>query len=311
MRILVTGGAGFIGSHITDALIERGHDVHVLDDLSGGKRSLVNPAATFHQMDIRSGEVGLLWSEHRFEVMFHLAAQMDVRRSVSDPSFDADVNLRGFLNLMEAGKEAGLRKVVFSSTGGAIYGEPVTVPQDENHRLNPLSPYGITKLCTEKYLAFYKHVYGIEYVALRYGNVYGPRQNPHGEAGVVAIFAERMLKGEKPVVNGDGLQTRDYVFVKDVVAANMQALEFEGSETFNIGTSVETDVVTLYRLLRDILSPGMSVEHGPAKAGEQQRSVLSWEHAADKLNWAPRVKVEEGLVQTAEWFKGQFQEFRT
>ncbi len=303
MKVLVTGGAGFIGSHVCDALIRNGHDVHVLDDLSGGFKEQVPTEATLHVMDIRDDEVAEVWQEHRFEVLFHLAAQMDVRRSVADPRFDADVNVGGFLNLMEAGRANGLKKVIFSSTGGAIYGEPDFVPQTEAHALQPLSPYGITKLCTEKYLFFYENTHGIEYVALRYGNVYGPRQNPHGEAGVVAIFCERMLDGTQPVVNGDGKQTRDYVHVKDVVAANLAALRYQGCGLFNVGTSVETDVVTLFEILRDELAPQMPTQHGPGKPGEQRRSVLSFEHTRDELGWSPTVDVKLGLQETARWFR--------
>jgi UDP-glucose 4-epimerase len=235
--------------------------------------------------------------------MYHLAAQMDVRRSVSDPRYDADVNVGGLLNLMEAGRENGLKKVIFSSSGGAIYGEPEFAPQTEEHPLQPLSPYGITKLCSEKYLFFYEDTHGIEYVALRYGNVYGPRQNPHGEAGVVAIFCERMLDGKQPVINGDGRQTRDYVHVRDVVAANIAALDYRGSGIFNVGTSVETDVVLLFETLRDELAPEMPTENGPGKPGEQRRSVLSYERTKQSLNWHPSRDVREGLVETARWFR--------
>ena len=305
LKILVTGGAGFIGSHVCDALLRAGHRVHVIDDLSGGYLEQVPDGATLHKMDIRDPAVHSLWEEHGFEVMYHLAAQMDVRRSVADPRFDADVNVGGLLNLMEAGRKSGLRKVVFSSTGGAIYGEPVTAPQDENHPLQPLSPYGITKLCSEKYLYFYEDTHGIEFVALRYGNVYGPRQNPHGEAGVVAIFCERMLDGKQPVVNGDGRQTRDYVNVADVVRANMLALQYEGSGIFNVGTGVETDVVTLFEVLRDELAPEMPTEHGPGKPGEQRRSVLSYAHTENVLGWAPTIDVRTGLTETARWFRAR------
>lgn len=303
MKILVTGGAGFIGSHVCDALLAEGHEVHVLDDLSGGFEEQVPGGATLHRMDIRDAGVEALWQEHGFEVMYHLAAQMDVRRSVADPRFDADVNVGGLLNLMEAGRKNGLKKVVFSSTGGAIYGEPNSVPQTEDHALQPLSPYGITKLCSEKYLFFYEDTHGIEYVALRYGNVYGPRQNPHGEAGVVAIFCERMLDGKQPVVNGDGKQTRDYVHVRDVVAANIAVLNHEGSGIFNVGTSVETDVVTLFEILRDELAPHMPTEHGPGKPGEQRRSVLSYDHTRHELGWSPTIDVKAGLQETARWFR--------
>ena len=302
-RILVTGGAGFIGSHIADALAADGHDVHVLDDLSGGTRQNVPPAATLHVMDIRSAEAADLFEEHRFDILVHHAAQMDVRRSVADPRFDADVNIGGLINLMEAGRKNGLQKVVFASTGGAIYGEPAYAPQDEEHPLNPLSPYGITKLSSEKYLYFYQEQYGIAHVALRYGNVYGPRQNPHGEAGVVAIFSERLLAGEPTVVNGDGKQTRDYVFVRDVVSANLAAIEYDGSGIFNVGTGVETDVNTLFRTLRDLVDPEIEENHGPGKPGEQKRSVLGYDLARTELGWEPTVSVEEGLAATLSWFR--------
>ena len=303
MKILVTGGAGFIGSHIADALIEKGHEVHVLDNLSGGKSGQVPRRAIFHELDIRDKAIEEIWRDHQFEVMYHLAAQMDVRKSVADPGFDADVNIRGLLNLMEAGRNNGLKKVVFSSTGGAIYGEPERVPQDETHTLQPLSPYGITKLCSEKYLHFYKSSYGIDYVALRYGNVYGPRQNPHGEAGVVAIFSDRMLDGKQPSIYGDGLQTRDYVFVADVVNANMLALDFGGSDIFNVGTGVETNVIQLFRTLRDVLAPDMNEVHAPGKPGEQKRSVLDYTKSKEILGWIPQIQVGQGLNVVAKWFE--------
>jgi len=305
MKILVTGGAGFIGSHVSDALLEAGHEVHIIDDLSGGSAENIHSDAQFHQLDIRSPEVKQLWQNEQFETLYHFAAQMDVRKSVADPSYDADVNIRGLINLMEAGRDNSLRKVVFASTGGAIYGEPDYVPQDEQHVMQPLSPYGIAKLSSEKYLFFYSDTYSIPFVALRYGNVYGPRQNPHGEAGVVAIFSERLLDGEQPVINGDGRQTRDYVFVSDIVDANLKALSHEGSGIFNIGTGVETDVVELFSILRDELAPEAPIEHGPGKAGEQKRSVLSYDLAASELGWRPNVDVNEGLVTTAEWFRNR------
>ncbi|PIQ63169.1 MAG: UDP-glucose 4-epimerase [Bacteroidetes bacterium CG12_big_fil_rev_8_21_14_0_65_60_17] len=305
MTILVTGGAGFIGSHIVDALLAAGHDVHILDDLSGGFRHNVPPGAILHESDVRDPDLANLWKEYGYEVVFHLAAQMDVRRSVADPAFDADVNIGGLLNVLEAGRSRGLRHVIFSSTGGAIYGEPQYVPQDEEHLLNPLSPYGITKLCSEKYLHFYHHTYDISWTALRYGNVYGPRQNPHGEAGVVAIFAQRLLAGLPTVVNGDGQQTRDYVHVRDVVAANMAALEKRCVGTINIGTGVETNVNQLFRIVRDTVAPGVAVKHGPGKPGEQRRSVLSWAKAQRSLDWKPTIGVEDGLRETAAWFMQQ------
>ena len=302
-KVLITGGAGFIGSHIADALVAQGHDVHILDDLSSGARENIPAPAILHVLDVRSREAAELMRAEEFEVLVHHAAQMDVRRSVADPRFDADVNIGGLLNLMEAGRESGLKKVVFASTGGAIYGEPEYTPQDEQHPLKPLSPYGIAKLSSEKYLFFYKEQYGIDYVALRYGNVYGPRQNPHGEAGVVAIFSERLLNGDPTVVNGDGLQTRDYVFVRDVVAANLAALVYPGSGVFNVGTGVETDVNTLFRTLRDLVDPSITENHGPAKPGEQRRSVLGYELARKELGWTPTVDVQEGLAATLAYFE--------
>jgi len=306
MKILVTGGAGFIGSHVAEALLAEGHSVHVIDDLSGGKEENVPSEAVFHKADIRSDEIRPLFGEERFEMVVHHAAQMDVRRSVADPRFDADVNVLGFLNLMEAGRESGLRKVVFASTGGAIYGEPEYVPQNEQHPLRPLSPYGITKLCTERYLYYYEQEWSIPYVALRYANVYGPRQNPHGEAGVVAIFAERMLEGRQPVIYGDGEQTRDYVFVGDVVRANVRAVAFEGSGAFNVGTGKETNVNELFRKIRDRIDGTIEEVHEAGRPGEQRRSVLDYSHSSKVLGWQPRTTLEEGLDETVAWFKKKF-----
>lgn len=306
MKLLVTGGAGFIGSHVADALLKEDHEVHVLDDLSMGREENVPRRATFHRMDIRSEEVRGLFEREQFEGLVHHAAQMDVRKSVADPVFDADINVLGFLNLMEAGRENGLRKAIFASTGGAIYGEPEYAPQDEEHPLRPLSPYGITKLTTEKYLDFYQAQYDIDFVSLRYANIYGPRQNPHGEAGVVAIFTRMLLDGEQPTINGDGEQTRDYVYVGDVVRANLAALDYEGQETIiNIGTAQETSVNELFFELRKLTGAEVEEKHGPAKPGEQQRSVLSYERASKALGWTPQVSLGEGLEKTVDWFKEQ------
>ena len=306
--VLVTGGAGFIGSHVVDALLARGCDVHVVDDLSGGVRSNVPAAATFHHLDIQAAAVSELFAQHRFAALFHLAAQMDVRKSVADPQFDAKVNVLGLLNLMEAGRQHGLEKVVFASTGGAIYGEPDEAfngagPQPEEHPQRPLSPYGITKLVSEHYLRFYHNVHEIPYVALRFGNVYGPRQNPHGEAGVVAIFAQRMLRGEQPVINGPGTQTRDYVYVGDVVEAVMDGAAYAGADVFNVGTGVETDVNMLFRTINEHVGNATPEEHGAAKAGEQQRSVLDISKPKAVLGWSPKVDVTEGLARTVAWFR--------
>ncbi len=305
MKILVTGGAGFIGSHVVDHLVRSGHDVDILDDLSAGSEDNINVGANFYKLDIRSKEAYKLVSDRRYEVIVHHAAQMDVRKSVYDPSFDADVNIRGFLNLAEAGRHTGVKKFVFASTGGAIYGEPDYTPQDENHALLPLSPYGITKLCTEKYLYFYQQQYGIEYVSLRYGNIYGPRQNPHGEAGVIAIFAERLLRNEKLTVFGDGLQTRDYVFVTDVAEANLLATHHEGSGIFNVGTGVETNVNQLVESMAKITESSSEVAHQPERPGEQRRSVLSFKKLQDSMGWKPKVQMQEGLEKTIDWFRTQ------
>jgi len=306
MNILVTGGAGFIGSHITDAYIAEGHHVIVVDNLSGGVVENINAQAKFYQLDIRSEKLEDVFQKEKIDVVNHLAAQMDVRRSVSDPKFDASVNILGGLNLFESAKRHRVKKIIFSSTGGAIYGEQDYFPADEEHPTRPLSPYGITKLCTEKYLFFYKAVYGINHVILRYANVYGPRQNPHGEAGVVAIFCNKMLKGEQPVINGDGKQTRDYTFVSDVVKANVLALTYEGSNIYNIGTSRESDVNTLFLDLRNHLNPSCPEQHALAKAGEQQRSVISSKKIENELGWKFTVPLEEGLRLTAEYFRKKY-----
>lgn len=305
MKILITGGAGFIASHVADAYLAAGHEVTILDDLSGGRRENIPSGAKFHQMDIRDPAVASLLSDERFEVINHHAAQMDVRRSVADPAFDASVNILGFLNVMEAARRNGVRKIIFSSTGGAIYGEQDYFPADEQHPLRPLSPYGITKLTTEKYLYFYQSSYGIDSVILRYGNVYGPRQNPHGEAGVVAIFATRLIRREPTIINGDGRQTRDYVYIGDVVQANLHALAFQGSDIFNVGTGIEHTVNDLFRQLAKALRPDAPEAHGPAKAGEQQRSVITSEKMFRAFGWRPRTSLDDGLRLTADWFRTQ------
>jgi UDP-glucose 4-epimerase len=305
MNILVTGGAGFIGSNVADAFIAEGHNVCIIDNFSSGKDENVNPKAKVYRMDIRDAAVDAIFRDEKIDVMCHHAAQMDVRKSVADPQFDASVNVLGFLNLMEAGRKYHLKKVIFASTGGAIYGEQDHFPADENHPTRPLSPYGITKLVTEKYLFFYKEIYGIDHVILRYANIYGPRQSPHGEAGVVAIFTSKMLKGEQPVINGDGKQTRDYVFVGDVVKANLLALKYQGSTIFNIGTGIETDVNQLFRHLRTHTGSACKEEHVPAKAGEQMRSVISSKKIHEQLGWTPSMTIEEGLKKTVEFFKNK------
>ncbi len=298
MRIVVTGGAGFIASHVVDAYLEQGHDVTIIDDFSTGQQANINPQATIHRLDISDPLAAKLIAEVKPDVLNHHAAQMDVRRSVADPAFDARVNIIGFVNLLEACKDTGIKKVIFSSSGGAIYGDEQPIPASEEHATLPLSPYGVSKLSGEFYLTYYHLVFGLPYVALRYANVYGPRQSNHGEAGVVAIFISRFLAGQKPVINGDGKQTRDYVFVGDVVKANLAALETSYSGAVNIGTAKETDVVTLCRLLREALESSIEPVHGPAKTGEQRRSCLEISRAAKVLGWHPRTELKDGLAQT-------------
>ena len=305
MRILVTGGAGFIGSHIVDTYIEAGHEVFVVDDLSTGKIANLHPRAHFLHADILDLAVRKLISAEQIEVVNHHAAQMDVRRSVADPLFDARVNLLGMLNVLEGAREAKVKKVIFASSGGTVYGEQTAFPADENHATYPISPYGVSKRSGEHYLYFYSVEYGIPYIALRYANIYGPRQDPHGEAGVVAIFTLRLLSGDQPIINGDGEQTRDYVFVKDVARANLAALQADFCGPINIGTSIETDVNQLFQHLRTFTHSSLPKMHGPAKSGEQRRSVLAWNRAKTVLEWSPTVGVEEGLRQTVEFFRSQ------
>ena len=304
MRILVTGGAGFIGSHTVDALVERSHEVAILDDLSSGRRGRLNPRARFHQADLRdAGRVAEIMEQERPEAIYHLAAQMDVRRSVADPAFDAGINLVGLLNLMEAARGRGLRRVILASSGGAIYGEQDVFPCDEDHPCRPVSPYGVAKLASERYLFFYRNEYGIEYTALRYANVYGPRQDPHGEAGVVAIFCGRLLKDEPCTIYGDGRQSRDYVYVGDVAAANIAALENQAGGAFNVGTGIETDVNGLYAELAELAGVRKEAVYGAARPGEQRRSVISPGLAGRKLGWNPKISLREGLAATFEYFR--------
>lgn len=303
MKILITGGAGFIGSHIADRFLALGHQVTVLDNLSMGLKANVPGEAHFIEGDITDGTMlDALCKEHRFEVTVHLAAQMDVRQSVADPMFDLRVNVMGTLNLLQAGIESGLQRFIFASTGGAIYGEQKSFPADESHPTQPVSPYGISKLAAEKYIQFYHSHHGLGYAILRYGNVYGPRQNPHGEAGVVAIFSKKLVRGEAAIINGDGLQTRDYIYVDDVVAANVAALEYEGNLLMNVGTGIETDVVSLYAHLASIAGVDGPAEHGESKPGEQRRSVIDPARGKELAGWEPGVALADGLARTYSWF---------
>ncbi len=305
MKILVTGGAGFIGSHLTDAFIALGHEVVVVDNLVTGRKENLNPNAKFYEADIRSEQIATIFANEKFDVVCHQAAQMDVRKSVADPRYDADVNIIGTLNLLEQASKTGVQKILFASSGGAMYGEQEKFPADEEHRTWPASPYGITKLTCEKYIAFFGQNYGMKYGLMRYANVYGPRQSPHGEAGVVAIFTSRLLAGEQPIINGDGKQTRDYVYVGDVVRANVAALNYAHSDYFNIGTGVETDVNELFGHLNKITGNRAQEQHGEAKPGEQMRSVLDWSKAKRLLGWEPQMKLSDGLTETVKWFQNR------
>lgn len=305
MKILVTGGAGFIGSHIVDAYIQLGHEVHIVDNLVTGKRENINAKAKFIELDISAPEIADLLARERYEVINHHAAQMDVRKSVAEPAYDLNVNILGSVRLLQAGVEHGLKQFIFASSGGTVYGEQEYFPADESHPNRPISPYGVAKFSVEKYLYYYHVQFGLSYTAFRYANIYGPRQNPHGEAGVVAIFAERMLKGEPVTINGDGLQTRDYVHVEDVVKANVLALGKAESGVMNIGTAVESTVVDLFDIINESLNAGYERNYGPAKPGEQRRSVLDAGLTQRTLGWTPKWGIREGLNDTVKWFEGK------
>lgn len=304
MKILVTGGAGFIASHITDAFVNEGHQVVVLDDLSSGFEKNVNPKAKFVKGNICDKElVEKLFSGEKFDVINHHAAQMDVRRSVKDPAFDANTNIIGTINLLQNAIKFKVRKFMFASTGGAVYGEQSYFPADENHPQQPRSPYGISKLAVEKYLHFYNAEYGLNYTILRYANIYGPRQNPFGEAGVVAIFSTKLLKNEQPIINGSGEQTRDYVFVGDVVKANLLTLNDTENDVYNVGTGIETNVNQLFHKLNFIIGANKEEKHGPAAPGEQMRSVITSEKLFKKFGWKPSTNLDEGLKLTVDFFR--------
>ncbi|MDH7516568.1 MAG: GDP-mannose 4,6-dehydratase [Bacteroidota bacterium] len=305
MNILVTGGAGFIGSHIAEEYLRLGHHVVIIDDLSTGVLRNVPRSAVFYQADIRDESVADILDRHEIDVINHHAAQIDVRRSVQDPRLDVAVNVIGTVSLLEAAVRKRVRRFIFASTGGAVYGEQRYFPADENHPADPLSPYGISKLACEKFLSYYRIVHGLASTVFRYTNVYGPRQNPHGEAGVVAIFSEKMLRGVAPTINGDGMQTRDYVYVADVVRANVLALDMADgeSDTFNVSTGVETTVVDIFEALNKEIPEPVRRVHGPEKPGEQRRSVCSWDRIRARMGWEPEIALAEGLRMTLEWFR--------
>ena len=303
MKVLVTGGAGFIGSHLVDRLVMEGHEAVVVDNLATGKRRNINRAARFYKMDIQSWRLERVFRNERPNVVMHLAAQMDVRKSVEDPMFDAQVNVLGTLNVLQQAVKHGVRKVIFSSSGGAIYGEQEIYPAPEIHVTKPLSPYGLSKLCGEQYLSYYQRVSGLQAVSLRYANVYGPRQDPEGEAGVVAIFIQKMLNNEQAVINGNGRQTRDFVFVDDVVEANLAMMGQDTQGTYNVGTGVETSINDLFRILVQHTGSTSKEIHGPAKRGEQARSVIDNTKLRHEISWEPKADLSDGLKKTVEYFR--------
>jgi len=304
LKILVTGGAGFIGSHVVDAYVEAGHQVVVVDNLSTGRRSNLNPQAVFYELDIRNPELHRVFEEERPEVVNHHAAQIDVRRSVAEPLFDADVNILGSINLLECARKYEACKFIYISSGGAVYGEPVYLPCDEQHPIAPICPYGASKHTVEHYLYIYHEVCGLDYTVLRYANVYGPRQDPHGEAGVVAIFAGQMLSDGQAVINGDGEQERDFVYVGDCARANLLSLEQGAAQVYNVGCGVATSINEIFGRLKAITGYRRDAVHGPPKAGETSRIYLDAGRAREELGWEPAVSLEEGLRQTVAYFRG-------
>ena len=301
MKILVTGGAGFIGSHVVDAFLAAGHDVAVVDNLSSGRLSNLNPQARFYQVDIRSPELKDVFEVERPDIVDHHAAQMDVRKSVADPLFDADVNVSGSVNLLEMCRTHGVKKVIYISTGGAVYGQPEYLPCDEAHPINPVCQYGVSKHVVEHYLHVYRHLYGLNYGVLRYPNVYGPRQNPHGEAGVVAIFAGRMLAGEPVTIYGDGLQERDFVYVADCARANVQLAASDRVGIYNLGSGEGSPVNLLFSELANIIEYSQPAHFAPGKAGETYKIYLDSRRAQAELHWSPTIGLVDGLRQTVAY----------
>lgn len=298
MRILVTGGAGFIASHVVDAYIAAGHDIAIVDDLSTGHRANVNPKARFYEMDIRDAALAGVFENERPDVVNHHGAQMSVRVSVDEPLRDASINIVGTLNLLECARSAGVRKVVYISTGGAAYGEPRYLPCDEDHPIDPLCPYGISKHTPEHYLALYHRLYGMDFTVLRYPNVYGPRQDPYGEAGVIAIFAGQMLRGERVVINGTGEQERDFVAVRDIATANLAALSLGGGQVINLGSGRGTSVNEIFFALAEIIGYRQPPLFGPAKSGEVFKIYLTGGKAQNLLRWRPTIALDAGLAET-------------
>lgn len=303
MKILVTGGAGFIGSNVVDAMIEAGFEVVVVDNLSTGHEENVNPRAKLYKVDIRSAELEEVFQQERPDFVDHHAAQISVRISVQKPMEDAQINVLGSLNVIECCQKYGVKNLIYISTGGAVYGEPVYLPCDESHPVNPICHYGATKHAPEHYLYLYRQLYGLNYVVLRYPNVFGPRQDPLGEAGVVAIFIGQMLRGEQVIINGSGEQERDFVYVGDCVRANLLALERGDGEIYNIGCGRGTSVNEIYAKLKEITGYTLDAQHGPPKAGETFKIYLDATKAERELGWKPLVSLDQGMRQTVDFFR--------
>jgi len=303
MKILVTGGAGFIGSNVVDAYIDRGYGVVVVDDLSCGKKENLNKKAKFYRLDICDRALEGIFEKERIDIVNHHAAQVDVRRSIADPTFDARVNIEGSLNILENCRKYKIKKIIFASSGGVIYGECGSLPPNEDSPISPLSPYGVSKYAMECYLSTYEKIYGLKYTALRYGNVYGPRQDPYGEAGVVAIFSGRMLNNEETNIFGDGEQVRDYVYVGDVVKVNILCLENGDNEIFNIGTGKSASVNRLFSEMKELSHYSGEAVYKPPRSGELIRSSLDIGKAEQKLGWKAEVNLRQGLKKTIEFFK--------
>ena len=300
---LVTGGAGFIGSHLVDRLLSEGYKVVVVDDLSTGKLQNLNPSATFHHTDITHPSIQEVFNRAQPDLVFHLAAQVSVTNSTKDPIKDAQINVIGTLRLLEASRHSGIEKFIFSSTGGALYGEPEVNPCPEGASIAPLSAYGLSKYLAEQYLELYHRQYHLNYTTLRYANVYGPRQDPHGEAGVIAIFTQAMLEGKQPQIFGSGDQERDFLYVGDVVEANILAIDRGDGQTLNVGTGEGTSVNRIFKLLQDIIPYRWDAEHRPQRPGEVNKISLECSKAARDLGWSPSVGLESGLQQTVEHFR--------
>ncbi len=303
IKCIVTGGGGFIGSHLVNKLLEQGYKVAIIDNLSTGRKENINPKADFYNINIQDSKISEIFNKVKPDIVFHYAAQINVRKSVDDPIESAKINILGSLNILENCKNFKVRKIIFASTGGAIYGEAKTIPTPEDYPPKPVSPYGIEKLIFEHYLSFYKKEYGLDYLILRFANVYGPRQNSKGEAGVIAIFCDKMIAGEQPIINGNGTQTRDFVFVDDVISANMLAIEKNENGIFNIGTGIETNINDIFRKFKGLFHVEIKEIYAPKKQGEQKRSCLDFKKAKVTLGWQPKYDLNKGLKETQEWFK--------